>query len=115
MSATLRIGPLTLRGPDGYELWSSRGEGAAQIERFVAASPDHTLYHSLPYRELAHRLKFAPDTIVGLARGGELVLALPVMPETAFRFTTSYAGAVFAPGDKALKRAGAALERLIDA
>jgi hypothetical protein len=103
----------SLRLPDGVsaELLSD-GRATAAVDKFVCASPDHTVYHRPPYIEFARRENGEADLVLLLSHG-EPLAAVPFHP-TRRGVSTGYAGVCFPPtaSHSVLRRAVGTLAEL---
>ena len=103
--------------PGGYDArWLSDPEHRETVEKWIAASPDASVYHAPSYIEFARGENGSGD-LLWLARDGNPVLGLPLHPASRRRFTTGYAGLLFPPGrrERPLREGVMALSDLLGA
>jgi hypothetical protein len=108
---------MLLEVPPGYRgHWLSDPGDRAQVESWMAQSPERTLYSSPSYVNFARDQNGRGD-LLWLTREGSPVLGLPVHPVGALRITTGYSGALFpeGPRDAPLRRGVLALTALLAA
>ncbi len=105
-TGAIQIGPIRLQFPAKHELISTYHDPRNELDRLVAASPDHTLYHLRPYTEFL-RQQGCPAEMLAVTKSGELIFAMPVEPQSSGCFDSGFYGMLFpaSSSEKALKRA----------
>ena len=94
---SVRIGPIELRSPAGFQLSTLDEDPTGAAARFVAASPDRTVYHSASYLAFIRRERPHRSDLIFVSRDGTIVVGFPFHPETRSSFTTGYSGLLFSP------------------
>jgi hypothetical protein len=110
-------GGVRITVPTGYESrWLSEPEDRETAERWIWSSPDSCLYHAPAYVEFSRAQNRRAD-LLWLVRDGNPVLGVPLHPAGDRRFSTAYAGLLFAPGrgEGPLRRGVAAFGDLLQA
>jgi GNAT acetyltransferase-like protein len=90
-------------------------DSRAAVERWLRASPDHTLYHLPPYIDFLREQNGVADVLL-VERHGNPLFALPVHARDRTGVDGGYSGVVFSPSasEAGLRRAIAALCELFE-